>query len=156
MLIYCIATWNILQTFGTFCAHLGHFFRFWYHARRKIWQPCSPPFAALCISFAFLWPEIKIIYFDSCIFGFIQNRLPLRFPLLQIQNKNGVLPANAKQKPVLPANIKQKPVFTCKCKTKTVFYLQIQNKTGFYLQIQNKNRFLPAKIRFFLLWHSKI
>jgi hypothetical protein len=33
--------WDILWPFGTFCVHLVHFFRFWYHVPRKIWQPCS-------------------------------------------------------------------------------------------------------------------
>jgi hypothetical protein len=27
----------------TFCDHLVHFFQFWYHAPRKIWQPCLTP-----------------------------------------------------------------------------------------------------------------
>jgi hypothetical protein len=31
--------WDILLPFGTFCVHLVHFFRFWYHLPRKIWQP---------------------------------------------------------------------------------------------------------------------
>jgi hypothetical protein len=35
--------WNILWTFGIFYlrmyGHLVHFFQFWYHAPRKIWQP---------------------------------------------------------------------------------------------------------------------
>jgi hypothetical protein len=26
--------WNVLQTFGIFCVHLVHFFRFWYHVPR--------------------------------------------------------------------------------------------------------------------------
>jgi hypothetical protein len=46
MLIFFKAIWNILQTFGPFYDHLIHsayiwyiFFRFWYHAPRKIWQP---------------------------------------------------------------------------------------------------------------------
>jgi hypothetical protein len=30
---------DILWLFGTFCVHLVHFFRFWYHVPRKIWQP---------------------------------------------------------------------------------------------------------------------
>jgi hypothetical protein len=29
------------MSIGTFCVRLGHFFRFWYHALRKIWQPWS-------------------------------------------------------------------------------------------------------------------
>jgi hypothetical protein len=33
--------WNILWPFGTFCVHFVHFSGFWYHAPRKIWQPCS-------------------------------------------------------------------------------------------------------------------
>jgi hypothetical protein len=46
--------WYILWPFGIFFGHLvyfmniwfhlclfGTFFRFWYHATRKIWQPCS-------------------------------------------------------------------------------------------------------------------
>jgi hypothetical protein len=33
--------WDILWPLGTYCAHLVHFFLFWYHAPRKIWQPCS-------------------------------------------------------------------------------------------------------------------
>jgi hypothetical protein len=38
MLIYIMAIWNILQTFGVFYDHLVHFFLFWYHVPRKIWQ----------------------------------------------------------------------------------------------------------------------
>jgi hypothetical protein len=33
-------TWDILRPFGTFCVHLVRFFQFWYHIKRKIWQPC--------------------------------------------------------------------------------------------------------------------
>jgi hypothetical protein len=48
MLIYFTSISNILHTFGifydhlgsTFCVHLVHFFWFWYHVPRKIWQPC--------------------------------------------------------------------------------------------------------------------
>jgi hypothetical protein len=47
MLIYFMAIWSILGTFGIFYDHLVHcafiwysFFRFWYHTQRKIWQPC--------------------------------------------------------------------------------------------------------------------
>jgi hypothetical protein len=36
---YFMGIWDILRPFGTFCVHLVHFFRFWYHAARKIWQP---------------------------------------------------------------------------------------------------------------------
>jgi hypothetical protein len=32
--------WEILWPFGKVCFHLVHFFRFWYHVPRKIWQPC--------------------------------------------------------------------------------------------------------------------
>jgi hypothetical protein len=32
--------WNIYDSLGTFCARLVHFFRFWYHVPRKLWQPC--------------------------------------------------------------------------------------------------------------------
>jgi hypothetical protein len=32
--------------FGTFCIHFVHFFRFWYHVPRKIWQLCSLPLDA--------------------------------------------------------------------------------------------------------------
>jgi hypothetical protein len=32
--------WDILWPFGTFCVDLVHFFRFWYHVPRQIWQPC--------------------------------------------------------------------------------------------------------------------
>jgi hypothetical protein len=47
MLLYFMAICNISQTleifndhmYGTFCVHLVHFFRFWYHVPRKIWQP---------------------------------------------------------------------------------------------------------------------
>jgi hypothetical protein len=45
MLIYFMAIRNILRTIGTlwlfdtFCVHLVHFFPFWYHVPRKIWQP---------------------------------------------------------------------------------------------------------------------
>jgi hypothetical protein len=41
---------NILPTFGIFYDHSVHFvfiwyilFWFWYHATRKIWQPCATP-----------------------------------------------------------------------------------------------------------------
>jgi hypothetical protein len=47
--------WYVLRPFGIFYEHLGNFmniwynlcsfgtfFRFWYHAPRKIWQPCLP------------------------------------------------------------------------------------------------------------------
>jgi hypothetical protein len=27
--------WDILFPFGTFCVHLVHYFRFWYHAPKK-------------------------------------------------------------------------------------------------------------------------
>jgi hypothetical protein len=37
---YFIDIWNIWWPFGTFCVHLVHFFQLWYHAPRKIWQPC--------------------------------------------------------------------------------------------------------------------
>jgi hypothetical protein len=30
---------GILWTFGPFCIYLVHYFRFWYHGPRKIWQP---------------------------------------------------------------------------------------------------------------------
>jgi hypothetical protein len=39
MLKYFMAIWNILRLFGIFYDHLVHFFRFWYHVPRKIWQP---------------------------------------------------------------------------------------------------------------------
>jgi hypothetical protein len=46
ILMYFLAIWNILRTleiiydnFFIFCVYLVHFFRFWYHAPRKIWQP---------------------------------------------------------------------------------------------------------------------
>jgi hypothetical protein len=35
---YFMDIWDILWPFGTYCAHLIHFFLFWYHAPRKIWQ----------------------------------------------------------------------------------------------------------------------
>jgi hypothetical protein len=47
MLIHFKAIWNIYRIFDIFYDHLVHFvliwyfFRFWYHAPRKIWQPCS-------------------------------------------------------------------------------------------------------------------
>jgi hypothetical protein len=31
---------DIVWLFGTFCVYLVHFFRFWFHVPRKIWQPC--------------------------------------------------------------------------------------------------------------------
>jgi hypothetical protein len=37
---YCTDVWDILWPFATFCVALGTLF--WYHAPRKIWQPCSP------------------------------------------------------------------------------------------------------------------
>jgi hypothetical protein len=37
---YFMDIWDILSLFGTLCVHLVHFFRFGYHAPRKIWQPC--------------------------------------------------------------------------------------------------------------------
>jgi hypothetical protein len=37
---YFMDIWDILWPFGTFCVHLVHFFQFWCHAPRKIWQPC--------------------------------------------------------------------------------------------------------------------
>jgi hypothetical protein len=48
VLIYFMAIWNILQTFGIIYDPLVHFAfnlyifsaRSWYYARRKIWQPC--------------------------------------------------------------------------------------------------------------------
>jgi hypothetical protein len=36
---YFTDIWDILWPFGTFCVHLVHFFLFWYHIPRKIWQP---------------------------------------------------------------------------------------------------------------------
>jgi hypothetical protein len=45
MLMYFMAIWNILRTFGKFYDHLVHFcwfgtfFWFWYHVPTKIWQP---------------------------------------------------------------------------------------------------------------------
>jgi hypothetical protein len=36
-----MAIWDILWPFGTFCIHLVHFFPFWYHVPRKIWQPLA-------------------------------------------------------------------------------------------------------------------
>jgi hypothetical protein len=41
MLIYFMAIWNILWTFGISYDHLAHFvfFLFWCHAPRKVWQP---------------------------------------------------------------------------------------------------------------------
>jgi hypothetical protein len=30
---------DILWPIGTFCVRFVHFFLFWYHAPRKIWQP---------------------------------------------------------------------------------------------------------------------
>jgi hypothetical protein len=43
---YFMEIWDILRQFCTFCIHLVHFFRVWYHVPRKIWQPCIR-FAAL-------------------------------------------------------------------------------------------------------------
>jgi hypothetical protein len=46
MLIYYMATWNILQIFGLTCDHLVHFVFIWYifpvllSRNKKIWQPC--------------------------------------------------------------------------------------------------------------------
>jgi hypothetical protein len=48
MVIYFMAIGNILWIFGIFYDHsvhfvsiFLHFFQFWYHAPRKIWQPCN-------------------------------------------------------------------------------------------------------------------
>jgi hypothetical protein len=38
-LIYFMDIGYLLLSFGTFCAHLVPFLRFWYHVPRKIWQP---------------------------------------------------------------------------------------------------------------------
>jgi hypothetical protein len=38
---YFMEIWDILWPFGTFCIHLVHFFPFWYHVPRKIWQPLA-------------------------------------------------------------------------------------------------------------------
>jgi hypothetical protein len=40
---YFMTSWYILWPIGTFCVHLVHFFRFWYHVSRKIWQPWAFP-----------------------------------------------------------------------------------------------------------------
>jgi hypothetical protein len=37
---YVTDIWDILWSFGTCSVHLVHFFRFWYHVPRKLWQPC--------------------------------------------------------------------------------------------------------------------
>jgi hypothetical protein len=39
LLEYFIGIWDILWPFGTFCVPLVHFFRFWHHVPRTIWQP---------------------------------------------------------------------------------------------------------------------
>jgi hypothetical protein len=39
ILEYFVDIWYILWPFGKFYLHLAHFFRFWYHAPRNIWQP---------------------------------------------------------------------------------------------------------------------
>jgi hypothetical protein len=44
---YFTDIWDILRPFGTICVHLVHFFRFWYHASRKIWQPRWKPTAII-------------------------------------------------------------------------------------------------------------
>jgi hypothetical protein len=36
---YFTDIWYILWPFGTFCVKSVHFFRFWYHVPRIIWQP---------------------------------------------------------------------------------------------------------------------
>jgi hypothetical protein len=33
---YSTNTWDSLGPFGTFCVHLVHFFRFWYHAPKNL------------------------------------------------------------------------------------------------------------------------
>jgi hypothetical protein len=44
---YFMDVWDILLPFGTFCVHFGTFFQFWYHAPRKIWQPCQPAIVSM-------------------------------------------------------------------------------------------------------------
>jgi hypothetical protein len=39
---YLTGLWDFLRPLLTFCVHLVHFSRFWYHAPIKIWQPCPP------------------------------------------------------------------------------------------------------------------
>jgi hypothetical protein len=36
---YLMAIWYNLWPFGIVCVHLVHFFQFWYHVPRKLWQP---------------------------------------------------------------------------------------------------------------------
>jgi hypothetical protein len=38
---YFMDIWDFLLPFDTVCVHLVHFFLFWYHVPRKIWQPWS-------------------------------------------------------------------------------------------------------------------
>jgi hypothetical protein len=44
-----LTIWYIFCSFGTFCVHLVHFFRFWYHVPRKIWQPWSVKTRTACV-----------------------------------------------------------------------------------------------------------
>jgi hypothetical protein len=61
---YYMDIWDILWPFGTYWAHLVHFFLFWYHAPWKIWQPCFQVVMQLycmwflCIYFRYIyqWP----------------------------------------------------------------------------------------------------
>jgi hypothetical protein len=38
-MVYFMAIWYSLWSFGIFCGHLVYFFKFWYVVARKIWQP---------------------------------------------------------------------------------------------------------------------
>jgi hypothetical protein len=58
MLIYILGLlgifmdiWVILWPFGTFRVHLVHYFWFWYHVPRKIWQPWRQLFSNVSVFF---------------------------------------------------------------------------------------------------------
>jgi hypothetical protein len=44
---YFTDIWDISWPFGTFCVHLVHFIRFWYHVPRKTWQPWTEQYFVL-------------------------------------------------------------------------------------------------------------
>jgi hypothetical protein len=49
-LVYFVAIWYIVWTFGIFCGNWVCFSPYWYIVKRKIWQPCCiASFADICI-----------------------------------------------------------------------------------------------------------
>jgi hypothetical protein len=59
---YFMEIWDILRPSGTFCAHLVHFFRFWYHVPRKIWQPCLT-----CVGKGLIFSPFDSFFFFCCL-----------------------------------------------------------------------------------------